>query len=394
MYFGPRTPPRYDPDASFHPARCSTTCTDAEAPVVPSDVPAARRAARRLARRVRRHRRVLVHAGRDGALPGQAAGWLPPTAADALSRNVFLDLRLPRVLLAGLTGAVLGVSGTLMQGLFRNPIVEPGLAGTSAGAAFGAALVFVLGEQHHASVHRAAGFALAVPVLAFARRVRRDDAGVSGVDVVRQGERVHAAARRHRGERGVRGRHRFSVVRRPRPAGAEHHVLEPRHVHDGELARHDSGRLCLRGLLCLVAAPRQSRSTRSCSARTRLRRLASTRRRLILRLIVLNTIMVAVDDGDGRRDRVHRTGRAAHSAHAPIVATTRFCCRRRRCWARCSWKLIDIVARLVIPPAELPIGIITAVIGAPVFLCILLRQQPQRGTGASVESGAGAGFYG
>ena len=48
-------------------------------------------------------------------------------------------------LLAALTGAVLGISGTLMQGLFRNPIVEPGLAGTSAGAALGAALVFVLG---------------------------------------------------------------------------------------------------------------------------------------------------------------------------------------------------------------------------------------------------------
>ena len=60
-------------------------------------------------------------------------------------RNVFLQLRLPRVLLAALTGAVLGVSGTLMQGLFRNPIVEPGLAGTSAGAALGAASIFVLG---------------------------------------------------------------------------------------------------------------------------------------------------------------------------------------------------------------------------------------------------------
>ena len=57
-------------------------------------------------------------------------------------------------------------------------------------------------------------------------------------------------------------------------------------------------------------------------------------------------------------------------------------------------ELVDIVARIVIPPAELPIGIITAVIGAPIFLWILLRQQPQRGTGATVESGAGAGFYG
>jgi len=69
----------------------------------------------------------------------------PLTTADALDRNVFLQLRLSRVLLGTVTGAVLDVSGTLMQGLFRNPIVEPGLAGTSAGAAFGAALVFVLG---------------------------------------------------------------------------------------------------------------------------------------------------------------------------------------------------------------------------------------------------------
>ena len=56
-------------------------------------------------------------------------------------------------------------------------------------------------------------------------------------------------------------------------------------------------------------------------------------------------------------------------------------------------ELVDIVARIIIPPAELPIGIITAVIGAPIFLWILLRQQP-RGAGASIDSSAGAGFYG
>src|SRR5215218_1937391 len=57
---------------------------------------------------------------------------------------VFIQLRLPRVLLCGITGAILAVSGVLMQGLFRNPIVEPGLVGTSSGAALGASLVFVL----------------------------------------------------------------------------------------------------------------------------------------------------------------------------------------------------------------------------------------------------------
>src|SRR5690348_17642473 len=99
-------------------------------------------------------------------LVGQLAGWSPPVAADTLDRNVFLQLRLPRVLLAGLTGAVLGMSGALMQGLFRNPIVEPGLAGTSAGAALGASLVFVLGSGSALAFTRPLG-TLAVPVLAF-----------------------------------------------------------------------------------------------------------------------------------------------------------------------------------------------------------------------------------
>ncbi|MEI7734882.1 MAG: iron ABC transporter permease [Ferruginibacter sp.] len=58
--------------------------------------------------------------------------------------GVFIQLRLPRVLLCAITGAILSVSGVLMQGLFRNPIVEPGLVGTSSGAALGASIVFVL----------------------------------------------------------------------------------------------------------------------------------------------------------------------------------------------------------------------------------------------------------
>src|SRR5258706_11613419 len=58
--------------------------------------------------------------------------------------GVFIQIRLPRVLLCGITGAILSLSGVLMQGLFRNPIVEPGLVGTSAGAAFGASVVFLL----------------------------------------------------------------------------------------------------------------------------------------------------------------------------------------------------------------------------------------------------------
>lgn len=64
-----------------------------------------------------------------------------------LNHRIFLYIRLPRVFMGILVGATLGVGGVLMQALFRNPIVEPGLVGTSSGAAFGAALYFVLGAS-------------------------------------------------------------------------------------------------------------------------------------------------------------------------------------------------------------------------------------------------------
>src|SRR5215510_1152294 len=80
---------------------------------------------------------------------------------------VFIQLRLPRVILCGITGAILAVSGVLMQGLFRNPIVEPGLTGTSAGAAFGAAFIFVVGPKLSPALKSIMGPFL-VPIFAFA----------------------------------------------------------------------------------------------------------------------------------------------------------------------------------------------------------------------------------
>lgn len=56
-----------------------------------------------------------------------------------------LQLRLPRLVLALLVGSALACAGASMQGLFRNPLAEPGLAGISGGAALGAVSVMVLG---------------------------------------------------------------------------------------------------------------------------------------------------------------------------------------------------------------------------------------------------------
>jgi iron complex transport system permease protein len=64
---------------------------------------------------------------------------------DPLTRAIVLDLRLPRVLLAVLIGVALGTSGAAYQALFRNPLADPFVVGASSGAAAGAALVIVTG---------------------------------------------------------------------------------------------------------------------------------------------------------------------------------------------------------------------------------------------------------
>lgn len=76
---------------------------------------------------------------------GAFSSLLPGNTEASLDQRIFLELRLPRTFLCILVGASLGVGGTLMQALFRNPIVEPGLVGTSSGAAFGSAMFFVVG---------------------------------------------------------------------------------------------------------------------------------------------------------------------------------------------------------------------------------------------------------
>lgn len=74
-----------------------------------------------------------------------AAGWtsMEPARFDTL-RNVLVDIRLPRVLAAALVGMALATSGAAFQAVFRNPLVSPGLLGVLAGSAFGAALAMVL----------------------------------------------------------------------------------------------------------------------------------------------------------------------------------------------------------------------------------------------------------
>jgi iron complex transport system permease protein len=75
------------------------------------------------------------------------------------AETIILHIRLPRILLAGLAGAALAVAGTTYQGLFRNPLADPYLIGVSQGAALGAVIGFLLPVSWQAG---------SVPLLAFA----------------------------------------------------------------------------------------------------------------------------------------------------------------------------------------------------------------------------------
>jgi len=85
---------------------------------------------------------------------------ITPTWQNAIA-TIVMDIRLPRVILAGLVGAALAIAGATYQGLFRNPLADPYLIGVAQGASLGAVAGFLLPVAWNI-----AGFGL-IPVLAF-----------------------------------------------------------------------------------------------------------------------------------------------------------------------------------------------------------------------------------
>lgn len=87
----------------------------------------------------------LGHGASGISAPAILADWLAGRDIATTDRVILMDIRLPRLLTGILVGAALAVSGAIMQGLFRNPLADPGLLGVSAGASFGAIAAIVLG---------------------------------------------------------------------------------------------------------------------------------------------------------------------------------------------------------------------------------------------------------
>lgn len=104
---------------------------------------------------------VLQELGRNLLLPVIEFLKIPMDYTTSLSKVIVWDIRLPRILMGALAGMALAVAGTVMQALFRNPMADPYIIGLASGASVGASLAIVAGG----SVLFLAGYTL--PVFAF-----------------------------------------------------------------------------------------------------------------------------------------------------------------------------------------------------------------------------------
>lgn len=292
-----------------------------------------------------------------------------------IDKNIFLYLRLPRVILCGVTGAALSVSGVLMQGLFRNPIVEPGLAGTSSGAAFGAAIVFVFGKETIFSFSESLGI-FALPLFAFIGSfaasilVYRVAASLSKLNVfvlLLSGIAINAVCNA--------GTSFLSYMARdPQARSITFWNLGTFTTADWKQVNI----VLVVFIFCLLIAANYAKILNAFMlGEDEATYLGINVKKTTFRFIIINTILVAtITSMVGVIGFIglivpHLVRLLRSSDHKFLIPASALL-------GAILMELIDIVSRVIIPPAELPIGIITAIVGAPVFLIILIRHQNAR----------------
>jgi iron complex transport system permease protein len=295
-------------------------------------------------------------------------------SADAQTQLILGHLRLPRTLLAVLVGGLLAVCGTATQGLFRNSLADPSLIGVSAGAAAGASGVIVLLADVQwslwgLSLVSLGAFAGGLLVVLFVYRLA---SGASGTSVVTM----------------LLGGMAFTFL-----AGALNSLLE--FIADNEMLRRISlwrmggldGADGLRvGLLAVVASLIVLVLLRQRQALNALLLGESEARHLgvdVQRLQRIVIVCVALGMGVS----VAAAGTIAfiglvvpHMVRMLVGPDHRYVLPLSGFVGAILLVLADTFARSVMAPTELPVGIVTAFIGAPVFIS-LLRQRRYLGMG-------------
>ncbi|UXN66986.1 iron ABC transporter permease (plasmid) [Phyllobacterium sp. A18/5-2] len=297
------------------------------------------------------------------------------STADALSlrdRIIIYDIRLPRVILGALIGASLAVSGAVMQGLFRNPLADPGIVGVSAGAGLGAVSMIVLGGTFLAPLIALFGF-YALPLAAFF--------GALAFTLI-----LYRVATR-RGQTSI-ATMLLAGIALGAMAGAYMGVLvyiaDDRQLRDltfwglGSLAGANWVKIAAAGpfiVSALLISPFLARGLNGLAlgeaAASHLGIPVQRFKRIAIVVVAGATgASVAVSGGIGFVGVV-----VPHLLRLMIGPDHRYLLPAAALLGASLLLLADAVSRTIVAPSELPIGIVTAAVGAPFFLWILLRRR-------------------
>lgn len=284
--------------------------------------------------------------------------------------GLFFEIRLPRTLLCVFVGAALSVSGALMQSLFRNPIVEPGLIGTSAGSALGAALLIVLGNN---SVFSNVVFLgdLLMPVCAFiggltaTALVYYFSASLNRVNIsimILAGIAINAIAN------GATGFLAY-IARDPQARSITFWSL-------GSLSGANWQAVWIVGfstVLGIVLALRFSRPLNALQlGDSEAGYLGIHTEKLKISVILVNTLLVSV--ATSIVGIIAFVGLIVpHLLRLLKGSDNRYLLIGSALLGASILVLTDVICRIVIAPAEMPVGIVTAFVGAPVFLWLLSK---------------------
>ncbi|MGC4101639.1 FecCD family ABC transporter permease [Ferruginibacter sp.] len=284
--------------------------------------------------------------------------------------GVFIQLRLPRVLLCAVTGAVLAVSGVLMQGLFRNPIVEPGLIGTSSGAALGAAIVFVMAGNFNVAMKNFVGPFL-TPLAAFAGSLAatylvyslaKNAKRVSIMSLLLTGIAVNAVCLSGTGFMSY-------IARDPQARSITFWNL-------GTFSGASWLQLFIVGtvaLTCFILSLRYSKQLNALLlGEEEATYLGVDTNKLKRKIMLLNTAMVSV--ATAFVGVISFMGLIVpHVLRLLIGSDNKKLLPASMLLGAALLTLADMCSRLLLAPAEVPIGIITSLVGAPIFIVLLKK---------------------
>ncbi|ATH83442.1 ABC transporter permease [Ectopseudomonas mendocina] len=295
-----------------------------------------------------------------------------PVAADAAVQQAELILsriRMPRTLLGLMVGTVLALCGVAMQGLFRNPLADPGLVGVSSGAALGAAVAIVGGaalgglpEAFAPYLLSACAFVGGLLVTALVYRLGRRDGQTHVATMLLAGIALTALAGAAIGL--------FTYL-------ADDATLRTLTFWNlGSLNGASYARLWPLLLATLAVAlwlPRRARALNALLlGESEARHLGFDVERLKRELVLCTALGVGA--AVAAAGLIGFIGLVVPHLMRLLVGPDHRLLLPASALAGASLLLLaDLAARLALAPAELPIGIVTALIGAPFFLYLLVR---------------------